>query len=189
MKEQLKQRLMANYPKWHEQPLRLTIPEIENPHSVLAFFFLCYSLPDIRVCLTELLHDSLCAEGADARDHLATHNDIEKLVEAAWIIHNQPGNCSEAGNLEQVQDQSVQPTETISENEGMAGCYEAIHDFFDSFPLPYACKHLVSAIKAAESDSIWNKADPADLLYFFEGLETLLDAVFLISNSSYRKKL
>ena len=87
MKESLEKKHMEQYPPYHDQPLRLTIPEIENPSSVLTFFFICYDLPDIRACMKELLHDALRADNSDASSHVALHQDLEKLVEASWLIH------------------------------------------------------------------------------------------------------
>ena len=60
--------------------------------------------------------------------------------------------------------------------EDQTGCYQAINDFFDSFSIPVARRYILSALKAAESDRIWNKGGPMDLLYLFERLEALLMA-------------
>lgn len=187
MKEQLRQHLLTQYPAWHEQPLRLTIPEMEDPFSVLTFFFDCYTLPDIRTCLEELLNDSLRAEGVEASDHVSTHGDIEKLVEAVWIIHQQARNGTKQKNQELTPDQNEQGVADI-ENEELIVCYQSIHDFFDSFTLPFARSYLLSALKAAESTHIWNKRAPTDLLYFFESLEALLPAVFSIAKSGDKVK-
>lgn len=97
MKEELRQKLLAKFPEWHKQPLRLSIAEMEEPYNVLDYFFECYSLPDIRICLKELLDDSLRAENVEAGSHVSTHDDIQKLVEAAWIIHQQTGNETQNG--------------------------------------------------------------------------------------------
>lgn len=86
MKEQLRQKILAAYPAWHEHPLRLTIAEIENPLSVLSHFFSCYSLPEIRVCLKVWLDDALQAENVEASDHVSTYDDIEKLAEASYVF-------------------------------------------------------------------------------------------------------
>jgi len=73
--------------------------------------------------------------------------------------------------------------ETIREKGGMNCYHESIHDFFDSFPLSHARIYLLSACKAAESNHIWNKKPPVDLLFFFESLERLLSAVFTVVKS------
>jgi hypothetical protein len=41
---------------------------------------------------------------------------------------------------------------------------------------------LTSALKAAESDHVWNRATPTDLLHFFERVEMLLPAIYNIVN-------
>jgi hypothetical protein len=68
-------------------------------------------------------------------------------------------------------------------NEKVREYHEPIHDFFDSFPLSHARIYLLSACKAAESNHIWNKKPPVDLLFFFESLERLLSAVFAVVKS------
>lgn len=171
MKEQMRQRLMTQYPTWHESPLRLTVNEIENPSIVMSHFFTRYSLSQIRACLKELLHDSLCADGVDAPSHITTHEDIEKLVEAAWIIHDkQHGNAKQKIVVDNNGNQNIRR-------------YNAIHEFFDSFPLPLARSYLRSSLKAAECDRIWTRATPNDLLFFFERLAALLSEVFQIANN------
>ena len=72
---------------------------------------------------------------------------------------------------------------TIRRNEKINWYHESIHDFFDSFPLSHARIYLLSACKAAESNHVWNKKPPVDLLFFFESLERLLSAVFAVVKS------
>lgn len=179
MKENLGQKLLTEYPEWHGNPLRLSIAEIEAPYRVLDHFFECYTLPQIRVCLQELVYDSLRAEDTGAASHVTTREDVEKLVEAAWIICQQKAKGTEQKKSDEELDQNNQSLEEI-ENEELPGYYRAIHEFFECFTLPFARNYLLSAIKAAESNRIWNKAAPSDLLYFFESLEALLSAVYSI---------
>ena len=176
MKENLRQKLLTEYPEWHDNPLRLSIAEIDNPYPVLDHFFKCYTLPQIRTCLQELVYDSLRAEDTDAPSHVTTHEDVEKLVEAAWVIlkHENKGKQQEENP-----ELNAQDLEGL-ENEPLVGGYRAINNFFESFTLPFARNYLLSAIKAAESSQLWNKAAPNDLLYFFESLEGLLGPVFRI---------
>lgn len=179
MKEHLRQQLLTKFPEWHLKPLRLSIKEIEAPYSVLDHFFECYTLPQIRTCLQELVYDSLRAEDTDAPSHVTTHEDIEKLVEAAWVIFKQNGNGTKQKKQDLELDQNKRGIEEMGNGE-LVGCYRAINEFFESFSLPFARVYLLSALKAAESKRIWNKAAPTDLLYFFESLEALLPAIYNI---------
>lgn len=179
MKEQLKQSLLAEYPAWHEKPLSLMVSEIEDPKSVLEFFFTCYGLSDIRTCLKELLYDSLRAEGADVASHVSTHRDLEKLVEAVWVIHEQSNN-STAIKKQGLSFNKIELEGVGIENVKLVRSHRCIHEFFESFTLPFARDYLSSAFKASESSQIWNKAAPNDLLYFFESLEGLLGPVYRI---------
>ncbi len=179
MKENLRQKLLTEYPEWHGNPLRLSIAEIEDPYPVLDHFFKCYTLPQIRACLQELVYDSLRAEDTDAPSHVTTHEDIEKLVEAAWIIFKQNGNGSEQNKQDLELDQNERVVEEMGNGE-LVGCNRSFNEFFESFTLPFARDYLLSALKAAESKRIWNKAAPTDLLYFFESMEALLPAIYSI---------
>jgi hypothetical protein len=91
MNEPLNHPQESIWPEWHQQPIRLTIQEIEDPASVIGQFFQCYHLPDIRTCLEAWLQDALTRETIESKEHVSTHREIEKLVEAAWVINNSSG--------------------------------------------------------------------------------------------------
>lgn len=179
MKEEFKQRIMAKYPVWHEQPLNLTIPEIENPRLVLSFFFTRYNLPNIRACLKDFLHDALCADGVDAPSHILMHQDLERLVEAAWLIYQKKGHDNIPQYMETVEENPQTKTSATKTNE-IHGSYQTIHSFFDSITLPSARNYLRSSIKAAEGPGIWAKKAPTELLSFFESLGKLINEVYNI---------
>ena len=85
MKESLRRKILNEYPEWHKNPLHLTIPEIKNPLIVIDSFFDCYNLPAIRACLREWFEDALTGSGIQARDHMYTYNDVERLIEAVFV--------------------------------------------------------------------------------------------------------
>ena len=87
MKDSLRKKILLDYPEWHNYPLRLTIPEIKKPAKVIKSFFESYSLPSIRACLREWLEDSLTDPESLVREHLYTYNDVERLVEAVFVLH------------------------------------------------------------------------------------------------------
>jgi len=93
MGPQLKEKIQTLYPAWHDQPLRLSLEELMQPHRVFAEFFDTYNLPAIRACLRQWLEDSLRAEEVAAADHYFTCNHIERLVEAAWLLHDEDRNA------------------------------------------------------------------------------------------------
>jgi hypothetical protein len=76
------------WPEWHQKPIRLTVQEIENPIIVIEQFFQCFHLPDIRECLKVWLQDAFTKDTIESKQHISTYNEVEKLVEAAWVIHN-----------------------------------------------------------------------------------------------------
>jgi HEPN domain-containing protein len=77
---------LPEYPDWHNQPLCLTVEEIEHPLKVLEAFFDCYHLPQARACLKEWLDNSLRAEDVNGARMLFIHDSVSKLMEAAWLI-------------------------------------------------------------------------------------------------------
>lgn len=176
MKEQLRRQLLTKFPEWHDNPLRLSIAEMENPYPVLDHFFQCYTLTQIRTCLQELVYDSIRAEDTNAPSHVNTHEDVEKLVEAAWVILNQNNKGKEKEENPELNGQ--EPEEV--QNEASVGCYRAINTFFESFSLPFARDYLLSALKSAENSRIWDKRAPTDLLHFFDMLKGLISAVYSI---------
>ena len=187
MKEHLRQQLLTKFPEWHLKPLRLSIKEIEAPYSVLDHFFECYTLPQIRTCLQELVYDSLRAEDTDAPSHVTTHEDIEKLVEAAWVIFKQNGNGTEQEKQDLELDQNKQGVEEMANGE-LVGCNKAINEFFESFTLPFARYYLLTAIKAAENPTIWDRSAPTDLFHFFEMLEALVSSVYIVVKKKSKTK-
>ena len=88
MSQQFKHSILAQYPEWHSDPLRLTIPEMQNPHIVLKDFFSAYQLTDIRECLREWLSCAIRKDDVVSIDYLHLHDSIERLIEAAWLLHN-----------------------------------------------------------------------------------------------------
>lgn len=178
MKESLEKKLMEQYPAYHEQPLSLSIAEINDPRSVLSYFFTSYDLPDMRACLKEFLHDALRSDNSNASSHVSLHQDLEKLVEASWLIYQQKEVIIETKNT--VSEIPQKPDLVFSGTKELDSKYQKIHEFFESFTLPFARDYLLSAFKAAESTQIWNKAVPNDLLYYFESIEALLPAIYSI---------
>ena len=60
----------------------------------------------------------------------------------------------------------------------IAGYYQIIHNFFDSYTIATVRGYLLTAIKAAESNRIWQRSAPADLLFLFDRLHALIPAVY-----------
>ena len=90
MGPQLRQKILTQFPEWHEQPLRLTLDEMAAPRQVIAEFFETYNLPAIRACLRQWLDDAIRQDDVAAADHMHTCGHVEKLVEAAWLLRTDP---------------------------------------------------------------------------------------------------
>jgi len=164
-----KEKIMADYPDWHYKPFRLTIAEMNNPHKVIDQFFDRYDLPQIRTCLKDMLYDAIWMDDNDAPMHVATHDDLEKLIDAAWLLRKK--KLMKPSTIIQL---------TRIEDKELPKDYKNIQEFFDSITLPKALEYLTSAIRAAEAMEIWEMSTPNDLLNFFESLDSLLESVYNI---------
>ena len=164
-----KEKIMADYPDWHYKPFRLTIAEMNNPHKVIDQFFDRYDLPQIRTCLKDMLYDAIWMDDNDAPVHVATHDDLEKLIDAALLLRKK--KLMKPSTIIQL---------TRIEDKELPKDYKNIQEFFDSITLPKALEYLTSAIRAAEAMEIWEMSTPNDLLNFFESLDSLLESVYNI---------
>jgi hypothetical protein len=87
MNQKLKNSILAQYPEWHSQPFRLTLPEMQNPYTILEEFFDAYNLTQIRVLFREWLSNVIRTDEAPALNYISLHDQLERLIEAAWILH------------------------------------------------------------------------------------------------------
>jgi hypothetical protein len=87
MNQKLRRSILKQYPEWHNIPFHLSKDEMEHPYKVLAEFFDCYHLKDIRFCLKEWLHVALRPDEILQMNYLTLHDHILKLAESAWLLH------------------------------------------------------------------------------------------------------
>lgn len=77
----------------HNQLLRLTKEEQQEPGAVLTGFFECYHLKDIRELLWEWLLTALgtdngtYAKGRQRSNLIFLYEQLESLTEAAYLMH------------------------------------------------------------------------------------------------------
>jgi hypothetical protein len=83
-----------NHPKWHNEPLRLTEEERENPFLVFIDFFECFHLNDGRQQLWNWLIEvvsspnSISSEPLERSNHFYFYEKMEALMEACYVIKN-----------------------------------------------------------------------------------------------------
>ena len=74
-------------------PIHLDEEETQKPKIVIARFFDCYRLPDIREQLWDFITGLMSSQEADdfaGRDRINAldfYRDLEIFIEAAWLIH------------------------------------------------------------------------------------------------------
>jgi len=86
MNSQLRHHIVT-YTQLDNLPVFLSKEEIEQPQKVLAEFFDCYHLQNIRSFLKLWLHEALRPNEILQMDYLTLHDHLLKLTEAAWLLH------------------------------------------------------------------------------------------------------
>lgn len=81
----------------HNQLIRLTKEQQQEPTAVLTYFFECYHLKDLRELLWDWLLTALgsdngtYAKGRERSNLIFLYEKLELLAEAAYLMHqNQP---------------------------------------------------------------------------------------------------
>lgn len=86
-------RALNKHPDWYNQPLRLTEDERQNPRLVIETFFESYHLQEVREILWKWMVEivsssrSISQEGKQRNDHIYFYEQMEALVEAAFLIN------------------------------------------------------------------------------------------------------
>lgn len=83
-----------DFSQWEMQPRKLSADEIENPQTVIHQFFDYASLPQVRAHLWEWLKSTVTGDYVslprqEKGNLIYFFEQLEKLVEAAHIIHEQ----------------------------------------------------------------------------------------------------
>ena len=88
-------RTLNKHPDWHNQPLRLSEEERQNPKMIFASFFETYHLEEVREMLWNWMVEivssnrSIAQEGRQRNDHIYFYENMEALVEAAFLLNRQ----------------------------------------------------------------------------------------------------
>ncbi|HEX6432140.1 MAG TPA: hypothetical protein VF008_30825 [Niastella sp.] len=104
------------HPLWYNQPLRLNEEQTNNPKLILDDFFECYHLNDVREIMWQWLTAVISCPCSNPNDHHERSNNMyfyeqmESLVEAAWIINRSTGKVPNP-------DRQVLPEKEINEGK------------------------------------------------------------------------
>ncbi len=85
---------LQDYPQWELQPRKLSLDETRNPVKVVHQFFDYAHLPQVRTHLWEWLKNTVAGDfnslsRQEKGNLLYFFEQVEKLIEAAHIIHEQ----------------------------------------------------------------------------------------------------
>lgn len=177
----------ADWPDYHNQPLRLKVQEIENPTTIIDEFFQTYHLPDIRFCLHNWLFDSLSKESIESKAHFTTYEDVEKLVEACWLIRQNKIE-KKVQNSSTIPDPVTEPLEVLGKPVQLIEMVESnpmdvITEVFKSELLLFLRDQLRDWFFVAISadTSIYEDGEQrGQLLTFQNHLQLLIEALFII---------
>lgn len=205
MKQTLRQRILSHYPTWHDKPMRLTLSEMEKPELVLDEFFDMYHLSSIRLELKQWLNDALSASDIYPMDCVTLHDYVEKLIEAAFVLHEKSKIQKE--NEDNLGDDTEEPPEVEDDvdekEETKPSCPTKHLRLLDKVKAdPYSCLketfHLFDLTDLKENQQTWLKValsndagiyeeakDRATLITFIDHLLPLLEAMYLI-NETYQ---
>ena len=137
---------VKNLPDYHFKPLALTVDQIENPTTVILDFFTNFHLPDFREHFKKMFEASLNQETTEPHKHHHTFTEIEKVIEACWVIRENlkekngqgigivfpvPGRIlgKEALLIEKVKTEPLQVIRSLFETFGLNYFQEMIRDW------------------------------------------------------------
>ncbi|MBV7531001.1 sensor histidine kinase KdpD [Chitinophaga sp. sic0106] len=78
-------------PEWAYKPFRLTQEEVNDPTSVILDFFEETSLPELRQTLDKLQDELLINSRIPTRDYLWFRADLERCLEASYLLAQEVG--------------------------------------------------------------------------------------------------
>lgn len=76
-------------PEFLQKPFNLTVEKFSNPAKVLENFCCQYSPLEVRLKLKDWYAASLSDEHADTKTIFTIYEDIERVIEAVYLINNQ----------------------------------------------------------------------------------------------------
>lgn len=199
MTPQYRLKRLTAYPDWHKKPFLLNRAELQNPYCVLTEFFDRYDLSQIRISLKQWLEDVLDGREAEADAHFYTHENIAKLVEAAWVIFEQRRQAKAAEGFEAVMNEGENDESRQSGEDGGTGArfikWVPFTASLKAVPLGYM-KHVfeirhLDELKAtidwwqeialtAGYERYARPEERADLLEYCKGLHRLVEAAYIL---------
>jgi hypothetical protein len=177
----------TSFPDYHNQPLKLTNEEIDNPYIVIDEFFESYHLPDIRLCLDNWLQDGMAIESIESKTHFSTHEKIIRLVESCSVIRY---------NLKETNDRALPISEPIIEPTEVLGKPVQLIELTESKPIyvlkevfkPSGWCFISNALQdwlfiALSSDHVAydGPEERQNLIAFNDHLLLLVEALFIIT--------
>jgi hypothetical protein len=103
------------HPQWHNQPLRLTTEQKQNPNLIIDEFFECFHLNEVReilwAWLTEIISspNSISTNPLERSNHIYFYEKVEELIEAAYIIQKKHNKRHLKKNRNKRKQKTLQP--------------------------------------------------------------------------------
>lgn len=199
------------------KPAWMSSQETECPEKLLPGFWKHYTIADCRFFLWQMLSASISTENQDVDaspgEQISFFENLVVYLEASFILDNREP-LSKAKRDEPETDEpgesfmDIKPGEkppkddkphrkfhkrlkrlSIWHRDGFDDPYAILDSFFDAYDLPSFKARLYDILQVCCQEKYYDKGCPADVLYFLEKVESIINAAYLILISEEAKWL
>ncbi|MCF0065094.1 hypothetical protein MUK70_06485 [Dyadobacter chenwenxiniae] len=199
------------------KPAWMSSQETECPEKLLPGFWKHYTIADCRFFLWQMLSASISTENQDADaspgEQISFFENLVVYLEASSIVDNRgPLSKAKRGESEQYEtgesSMDIKPGEkppkgdnphrklhkrlkrlSIWHRDGFDDPYVILDSFFDAYDLPSFKARLYDILQVCCQEKYYDKGCPADVLYFLEKVESIINAAYSILISEEAKWL
>jgi len=190
------------------KPAWLSSQETECPEKLLPGFWKLYTIADCRFFLWQMLSASLSSENQDVDaspgEQISFFENLVVYLEAAFILHDQStssnselgeaGDSIRGAHLKNVKGQEILTRAgnrhrklnkrlkrlSIWNRDGFDNPYVMLDSFFDAYDMASFKVRLYDILQVCCQEKYYDKGSPADVLYFLEKVESIINAGYLI---------
>ncbi|MGX5854429.1 hypothetical protein ACWKW6_12315 [Dyadobacter jiangsuensis] len=199
------------------KPIWMSSPETDRPEKLLSEFWINYTIADCRFFLWQMLSASISTEGqhvdASPGEQIYFFENLVVYLEASFLLdHDRSFSKEDTGVRERIKPREYSVEADASENrqkngnqysklnkklkrrsiwhrDGFDNPYVILDSFFDAYDLPSFKERLFDVLQVCCQEKYYDKGCPADVLYFLEKVESIINAACLILSGEKEKGL
>jgi hypothetical protein len=199
------------------KPVWMSSQETERPEKLLPGFWMHYTIADCRFFLWQMLSASISTDNQDVDagpgEQISFFENLVVYLEASFILDNRHPSSKtqmdEAGPAEpgESKKEFKVPKKlpkggnrygklykrlkrlSIWHRDGFDDPYAIVDSFFDAYDLPSFKERLYDVLQVCWQEKYYDKGCPADVLYFLEKVESVINAAYLILISEEERRL